>query len=374
MDKVSLPLLFYYGPDNIDYTKNTDVTSIVIDRPFFTTENMNDLFGDNAPGHVKYLSIVSKNTNLLLKQISETDVQIIYPSLLTDGDDNDNDNGDDNGNGDGDGNDNDNGNDNGNDNDNGDNVKTVFEYSVLKTFGFIMSRHVRCATTNEYWIEACRCIREFHPENLIIIIDDNSNQEFVTENNVYNCIVIQSEFHGAGELLPYYYLHKTRLLDKACIINDGTFIKKAIDPENVHDVQFLWNFCSCLNDEEPIVRCIINDILLCDADTRSSLIDRYNNHQFQGCFATMSIISYAFIDHLVKKYGIFYILPHIRGRPWRCSLERLFAVLCFNETSPTTLIGEIFNHPSPFLLNLDGYQSSYKNNYDYPAYKIWTGR
>jgi len=309
MDTVSLPLLFYYGPDNIDYTKNTDVTSIVIDRPFFTTENMNDLFGDNAPGHVKYLSIVSKNTNLLLKQISETDVQIIYPSLLTD--------------------------DNGNDN--GDNVKTVFEYSVLKTFGFIMSRHVRCATTNEYWIEACRCIREFHPENLIIIIDDNSNQEFVTENNVYNCIVIQSEFHGAGELLPYYYLHKTRLLDKACIINDGTFIKRAIDPENVHDVQFLWNFRSCLNDEEPIVRCIINDILLCDMDTLSSLIDRYNNYQFQGCFATMSIISYAFIDHLDKKYGIFNILPHIRGRPWRCSLERLVSVLCFNDTSPTTL-------------------------------------
>jgi hypothetical protein len=435
ISNAAVPLLFYYGPDPTDYTKNRDVTSIVIHMASFTTENMNHLFGDNAPGHLKYLSIVSKDTNLLLQRISETDpVETIYPSRDGDGD--------------------------GDEPlsavpllfyygpdptdytkntdvtsiitkleffntlyltellgdshnkylsivskdtnallkqiSNADPIQTifldrlcsieekdekkvgattkepVFEKGVLKTFGFIMSRHVRCPGTNEYWIEACRCIREFHPENLIIIIDDGSNKEFLTENNVYNCIVIESEFPGAGELLPYYYFYKTRLLDKACMIHDGTFIKKAIDPENVHDVQFLWNFTICL--EDGITRDIIKNILSCDDDIRSSLLDRYNNYRFQGCFGVMSIVSYTFIHSLVKKYDIFRILRHVRGRIWRCAIERLFAVVCFHETSPTILFGDIHGQPCPFSLDLNGYQSSLKHNYNYPAYKIWTGR
>ncbi|NBV31706.1 MAG: hypothetical protein EBR93_04130 [Bacteroidetes bacterium] len=239
-------------------------------------------------------------------------------------------------------------------------------------FGFIMSRHVRCPGTNQYWIEACRCIREFHPEDLIIIIDDNSNQEFVTENNVYNCIVIQSEFPGSGELLPYYYFYKTRLLDKACMIHDSIFIKKAIDPENVHNVQFLWSFSVHLDD--LVAKDMFNRFLSCDEETRACLNDRFENQQFKGCFGMMSIVSYAFIDSLVNKYDIFCILPHARGRHGRMALERLFGILCFHETSPTALFGDIFDHPSPFLLNWNGYQSSLQNNYDYPAYKIWSGR
>lgn len=47
-------------------------------------------------------------------------------------------------------------------------------------FVFIMSRYVNSEITNNYWIESCRSIRQFYPDIKIIIIDDNSNYNFVS--------------------------------------------------------------------------------------------------------------------------------------------------------------------------------------------------
>ena len=49
------------------------------------------------------------------------------------------------------------------------------------------------------------CIRKFYPENDIVIIDDNSNQTFLTAKELYNTKIIYSDYHQHGELLPYYY-------------------------------------------------------------------------------------------------------------------------------------------------------------------------
>jgi hypothetical protein len=80
-----LPVLFYYGPHE-NYRKNKNVTYRVTNDIWmscFRTENMNRLFGDTAPGCLKYLSIVSKSTNHLLKQVREGDpVEKIYPMRI----------------------------------------------------------------------------------------------------------------------------------------------------------------------------------------------------------------------------------------------------------------------------------------------------
>jgi hypothetical protein len=49
--------------------------------------------------------------------------------------------------------------------------------------GFIILRHVNNELTNNYWIHSYDCIRKFYPENFIIIIDDNSKYEYITEKN-----------------------------------------------------------------------------------------------------------------------------------------------------------------------------------------------
>ena len=82
------------------------------------------------------------------------------------------------------------------------------------SIGFIILRHVDSAKTNEYWQECYKCIRNVYPDTKIVIIDDDSNPEFVTNGvSLINTIIIESEFKKRGELLPYYYylqniLHK----------------------------------------------------------------------------------------------------------------------------------------------------------------------
>ena len=50
-------------------------------------------------------------------------------------------------------------------------------------FGFIILRHVNNELTNKYWIKCVNSIRQYYPENNILIIDDNSNYEYITEEN-----------------------------------------------------------------------------------------------------------------------------------------------------------------------------------------------
>jgi len=75
----------------------------------------------------------------------------------------------------------------------------------MQTLGFIILRHVNSSLTNNYWIRCYDSIRHFYPENSIIIIDDNSDLQFLTEKKLDNTTVINSEYPKRGELLPYYY-------------------------------------------------------------------------------------------------------------------------------------------------------------------------
>jgi hypothetical protein len=54
----------------------------------------------------------------------------------------------------------------------------------MTELGFIVLRHVNDETTNQYWIHCYNCIRKYYPENMILIIDDNSNYDFVSNNEL----------------------------------------------------------------------------------------------------------------------------------------------------------------------------------------------
>lgn len=75
----------------------------------------------------------------------------------------------------------------------------------MPEIGFIILRHVNNDLTNKYWIHCYNCIRKHYQENHILIIDDNSNYNFITNKELYKTTIINSEYHQRGELLPYYY-------------------------------------------------------------------------------------------------------------------------------------------------------------------------
>ena len=113
-------------------------------------------------------------------------------------------------------------------------------------YGFIIIRHVNSAKTNNYWIECYKSIRKYY-SNKIIIVDDNSKYDYVVmpeDLNIHNCEIIQSEYNLRGEILGYYYFHKTRPFNKAVVIHDSVFINKYIDYDNYGDIKFIWNFTS----------------------------------------------------------------------------------------------------------------------------------
>jgi hypothetical protein len=114
----------------------------------------------------------------------------------------------------------------------------------INTIGFIILRHVNSIKTNRYWNQNIKLLRILYPYKLIIIIDDNSKQEFVNADFDYkNIQVIQSEYPGRGELLPYIYFLKYKWFDNAVIIHDSVFFHKRIAFEKIKQpVVPLWHF------------------------------------------------------------------------------------------------------------------------------------
>ena len=159
----------------------------------------------------------------------------------------------------------------------------------------------------------------------IVIIDDNSNYDFITNKKLYNCMIIQSEFPKRGEFLPYYYFLKFKFFDTAVILHDTVFINSFID-FNVDKFSFLWHFehsWDQINDETKMISVFNN----------SNLTKFYHNKSlWKGCFGAMSIIQYEFLKYVNDKHNLELLIPYITSRYNRTSFERVIAcLLSFNH-------------------------------------------
>ena len=232
----------------------------------------------------------------------------------------------------------------------------------MNSFGFIILRHVNNELTNQYWIYSYECIRKFYPDNLIIIIDDDSNYNYITNVKLHNTFVIDSEYKKRGELLPYYYYLKYNFFDTAVILHDSVFINKHID-FNVEKYKIIWDFkhcCDQIEDETNMIK-LFND---------DELLKFYENKDlWVGCFGGMSIIKHDYLKQVNNKYDISKLLNSVLTRYNRCSFERVIACLLQINYKTESLLGNIHEY-SPWGIK---YQD--KNFYLYlPLIKVWTGR
>ena len=233
----------------------------------------------------------------------------------------------------------------------------------MSSVGFIILRHVNSSETNQYWIHCYNCIRKYYPENYIVIIDDNSNPEFISNIQFYKTQIIYSEFHKRGELLPYYYYAYNHFFDIAVIIHDSVFINKYIDM-NVDKYKIIWNFehyWDQIEDETRIIN-VFDD---------SELLDFYHNKsEWTGCFGGMVVITHEFLKEVNLKYKIDKLLDVIICRYNRCSFERVIA--CILQKM----------HPIDGVLlgNIHAYMDwciTFNQKDDYchlPMIKVWSGR
>jgi hypothetical protein len=233
----------------------------------------------------------------------------------------------------------------------------------MLTFGFIMLRHVNNENTNKYWIHCYNCIRKYYPENMIIIIDDNSNYDYITNIDLYKTNIIKSEYHGRGELLPYYYYLHNKFFDKAIIIHDSVFINTYIDIANVKKYKLLWDFehyWDHIEDETNMIKLYNNE----------ELLNFYNNkYLWKGCFGGMSIITHDYLTFINSKYDISKLLDCVLTRFNRCSFERIIGCLLQKYEKKETLLADIHSYCKW------GITFEEKDNYNYlPLFKVWTFR
>jgi hypothetical protein len=231
-----------------------------------------------------------------------------------------------------------------------------------KEVGFIILRHVNSELTNKYWIECYKSIRQHYPENKILIIDDNSDYRYITKESLYNTLIVNSEYHGRGELLPYYYYLQHKLFDIAVILHDSVFINSYVD-FTTEKYKILWEFehtWDQIEDETKMIN-LFND---------NDLLKFYENKLlWKGCFGCMAAITHDFLTEINNKYNISILLDCVLSRYNRSSFERVIACLLQKDNEKNVMLGNIHEYMNWGISFGD--KDNYKN---LPIVKVWTGR
>lgn len=233
----------------------------------------------------------------------------------------------------------------------------------MPELGFIILRHVNNELTNQYWNHCYDCIRQYYPEHPIMIIDDNSQQQYINQRELYNTVIVQSEYPGRGELLFYFYYLQNPFADVAVLLHDSVFINRYID-FSCYKYKLLWEFehiWDQIQDETKIICALMNNNELLQFHRNKSL--------WKGCFGGMSVIRHTFLKEIHEKYNISILLEHICQRYNRMSFERVIACILQVNGKKETLFGNIHAYCEW------GITFNEKDTTKHlPLTKVWSGR
>lgn len=241
-----------------------------------------------------------------------------------------------------------------------------FEVWKRHSFGFFILRNVCSETTNRYWQEAFNCIRRFFKYNRIVIIDDNSDEKFLSDLPVdENLILINSEYKQRGELLPYIYYIKNNWFDNAVIYHDSVFINDNMEFA-FKNFKFLWDFHNIFDHHES------QEILLNALNNSEELRNFRQTEKWTGCFGCMMMINRQYLLSVNEKYNFFNLIDHVVDRERRCGFERILALTmqCYNKTMNESMLGSIHRY-CKWEYTYDEYLQKKPN---LPLIKVWSGR
>lgn len=207
------------------------------------------------------------------------------------------------------------------------NANNTLKQQTENMYGFIMIRYVKCPETNKAWIRCYESIRKFY-NTLIVIIDDHSDVDYVTNHPLVNCKVLCSEFPRRGEFLPYYYYIKNKFFTRAVIIHDSMEIKKYYDFKNISNYKHFTRLFHFGSGSYNI------DVELFEEMSRyikhGELIFKHhdmNKFNLIGCFGVCYVIDHDFLININKKYNLINLINFIDTRKKRQCLERFLSCL-----------------------------------------------
>jgi len=211
-------------------------------------------------------------------------------------------------------------------------------------FGFIFTRCVKQKEDNQIWINCYNSIRKYYKEK-ILIITDGSNKDIIDNIPLENVELVDSDFLGAGEILPYYYFHKLKPFNKAICMQDSMWFVKKFDFEkyDLKDVIMLWNFTS---NNSSFRHFPDKELELATITGNQDVIDMYNTNNWIGSWGGCSFITLDFLNKLEDNYHFLQFVNILsKERSYRHSFERIFGVIC------TLLSTTLKDKPSLFGLS-----------------------
>ena len=244
------------------------------------------------------------------------------------------------------------------------------------TRGFIILRHARNEFDDSLGKRCFESIREHHPNEKIIIIDDHSivqNIDYVDSNTE----IIRSDLQpGVGELTTWYYVYTRHLFDVTWVLHDSMAITEPIDFERNRN-KFLWQFEGnhlLGNHGERFFSSLLRggksnwDVMLRDSS------------KWKGCFGVCGIFEWNVLRSLHYIFEIFDIdyLQKIKTRTDRMAIERIFGWCCYSIGYNESVFGDIHYYPMAFY-ETPNEIALHKMNTDvinkmYPIVKIWRRR
>lgn len=235
----------------------------------------------------------------------------------------------------------------------------------MTSFGFILTRKVIDTKTNAYWQEACRCIRRFY-EQPILILDDSSDPEFLNGPLVENCSVISNVYPGSGEIAAYYYFYSLHPFDQAIILHDSVFVQRKIE-FTFSPCTFLWSIPHTYDEPEPTLE-LINQLDHGEEIRRLFL----KPSRWKGCFGLMASVSWTWIESMERRFQLFErLVPKIQTRTDRMRMERIFGCVCYRMGLIPIQFGDILEY-CQWGRTFDNYLRG--ENAHLPLCKVWTGR
>lgn len=232
----------------------------------------------------------------------------------------------------------------------------------MDPFGFIILRCVTSEATDRYWRRSYDCIRKFY-DCPIVIIDDNSRAEFLTEKPLVHTTIVASEFPGRGEFLPYYYLLTYRWFQRAVFVHDSVFVNVPLGLESAPvRCAPLWDFShewNCPTDEVHA---------LCALKDPEPLLALYaQQHLWMGCFGAMCVVDLDFVEEIDSKHDLRRLLGVIVSRDQRCAFERVWAVLIQLHGAASSVYGHIHKYTQ--------WGADFEHmDMSVPLTKVWSGR
>lgn len=187
----------------------------------------------------------------------------------------------------------------------------------IEDFGFIIVRN------NDSWKECYITIRKYYKDKIVIIDIGNNNDYYDSQFRLDNTEIIDN---CTSIMSAYYYMYTNKLFKMAVILNDFVMLGGEINFKGYLHVKFLWE----LNNETNTVE---HDMaLLSQINASKDLIEFYNKKDlWKGCFATMTMICYGFLEKLHKKYNFLELHNMINSQEDLLALQRVFGCICTYE-------------------------------------------